>query len=575
MQELAQVDLHERFPRRFVPVHADMGDWSQVEPLFQQLLGRTSGSVDALERWLLDWSELASALEEEKAKRYIAMTTQTDDPVREAAYQVFVEQIEPKTKPLWFALQRAYLQNPYRKLLPMAMYSVMDRMIENDVTLFREESIPLETEETLLTKEYQKITGLMTVSYQRQELTMQQAVKYLEEPDRQVRQQVWELTAARRLQDKDTLDQLFDRMVTLRTQIGRNAGFADYRDYIFRKYRRFDYTPEHCFQYHAGVERAVLPLVRQLHGERRHKLSVDTLRPWDILVDPLNRPPLRPFTTVDELLKGIEEIFRRVDPALGEQFKFMREEQLLDLESRKGKAPGGYQETLQERRWPFIFGNAVGRDDDLRLLLHEGGHAFHALAARELPLIFYRNAPIEFSEVASMGMELLAALHLDVFYTTPEDFKRSYRATLQDAVFTLSWVATIDAFQHWVYTDPDHTREQREQAWRQVYQRFSGLVDYSGYEDARDHLWHRQLHLYVVPFYYIEYGIAQVGALQIWLQSRHNHRAAMERYWQALALGGSKPLPALFEAAGATFRFDYETLAPLMEAVSEELARLD
>lgn len=575
MQRLVEVDPRRSYPRTFVPQHADMGDWSQVEPLFQQLLNRNPASVGAVEQWLLDWSELASALDEEKSKRYIAMTVQTDDPVREAAYQDFVEQVEPKTKPLWFALQQAYLQNPYRKLLPMATYALMDRIIENDVTLFREENVPLETEEALLAKEYQKVTGLMTIVYEGQELTMQQAQKHLEEPDRKARQQVWQLTAARRLQDKHTLDGLYDQMITRRTQIGRNAGFGDYRDYIFRKYRRFDYTSEHCFQYHEGVERAALPLVRQLHEERRRKLGVDTLRPWDLQVDPLNRPPLRPFTTVDELLEGIEEIFRRVDPALGEQFKFMRDEHLLDLESRKGKAPGGYQETLQERRWPFIFGNAVGRDDDLRLLLHEGGHAFHALASRDLPLIFYRNAPIEFAEVASMGMELLATPHLDVFYGNPDEFKRSYRTTLQEAVFTMTWVATIDAFQHWVYAHPDHTRAQRVQAWRQTYDRFAGLVDWTGYEEVRDYQWQRQLHLYVVPFYYIEYGIAQVGALQIWLQSRTNQRAAMERYWQALALGGSKPLPALFEAAGATFRFDYETLAPLMEAVGEELAKLD
>lgn len=575
MQRLIEVDPRRPFPRNFVPQHADMGDWSQVEPLFQQLLTRNPASVPDLEQWLLDWSELASVLDEEKSKRYVAMTTQTDDPVREAAYQEFVEQVEPKTKPQWFALQQAYLHNPYRKLLPMAIYSVMDRIIENDAMLFRQENVPLETEEALLAKEYQKVTGLMTIEYKGAELTLQQAQKYLEEPDRQVRQQVWELTAARRLQDKGTLDRFYDRMVSLRTQIARNASFADFRAYIFRKYRRFDYTPEHCFQYHEGVERAVLPLVRRLHEERRRKLGVQTLRPWDLLVDPLNRPPLRPFTTVDELLAGIEEIFGQVDPALGGQFRFMRDEHLLDLESRKGKAPGGYQEILHERRWPFIFGNAVGRDDDLRLLLHEGGHAFHTLAARDLPLIFYRVAPIEFSEVASMGMELLAAPHLDVFYKNPDEFKRSYRATLQDAVFTLAWVATIDAFQHWVYTHPDHTPDQRVAAWRQTYERFAGLVDWTGYEEARDHQWQRQLHLYEVPFYYIEYGIAQVGALQIWLQSRTNHRAATERYWRALALGGSRPLPALFAAAGASFRFDYETLAPLMEPVGEELARLD
>ena len=301
---------------------------------------------------------------------------------------------------------------------------------------------------------------------------------------------------------------------------------------------------------------------------------MDTLRPWDTLVDPRRRPPLRPFASIDDLVTGIEEVFRRVDPALGDQFRFMWEERLLDLDSRKGKAPGGYQSTLHERRWPFIFANAVGRDDDVRTMLHEGGHAFHQLASREQQLIHYRNAPIEFAEVASMGMELLAAPHLDVFYKNPDDYKRSFRATLEDAVTILPWVATIDAFQHWVYTHPTHTRAQRREAWGQVFRRFATVVDWRGYEEALACAWHRQLHLFLSPFYYIEYGIAETGALQIWTRSRVNHREAVERYWQALWLGGSKPLPQLFEAAGARFRFDYDTLAPLMDAVAEELARI-
>lgn len=574
MQKLMQVDPRRPFPRTFVPQHADMGNWAQIEPLFKQLLARQISSVQDLEQWLFDCSELSGALGEERTRRYIAMTTQTDDPVREKAYQEFVEQIDPKTKPMWHALEVAYLQHPHRKMLPMDRYAIMDRIVENNVALFREENVPLETQEALLAKEYQKVTGAMTVAFEGNELTLQQAAKYLEEPDRRVRQQVWELVAHRRLQDKAPLEDLYDTLVALRTKIATNAGFADYRDYTFKKRRRFDYTPEHCFEFHAGVEQAALPLVRKIYEDRRRKLGVDTLRPWDMQVDPLGRSPLRPFAAADELVKGTEEIFRRVDPALGEQFKFMSEEQLLDLESRKGKAPGGYQSTLQEKRWPFIFMNAVGRDDDVRTLLHEGGHAFHQLAAREEPLIHYRHSPIEFAEVASMGMELLASPHLDVFYKNPEEFRRAYRATLEDAMLIFPWIATIDAFQHWVYTRPTHTRDERMRAWIEIYTRFQPSIDWSGYEEARASLWHRQPHLYTSPFYYIEYGIAETGALQVWMRSRTNHRAAVERYWQALALGGSRALPKLFEAAGAKFRFDYETLAPLMETVAQELDRI-
>jgi len=572
--KLMQVDPRRAFPRQFVPADASMGDWTQIEPLFRQLQARPINSAEELEQWLFDCSELAAALGEERSRRYIAMTTQTDDPVREAAYQEFIEQIDPKVKPYWHALEVAYLHNPYRKRLRTDRYAVMDRIIENNVALFREANIPLETQDALLRQTYQKITGAMTVGYRGEELTLQQAAKFLEEPDRAVRREVWKLVTARRLQDREALEDLYDTMVALRTQIAANAGFANYRDYAFRRRRRFDYTPEDCFQFHAGVERAAVPLVRSILEARRRTLGIDTMRPWDTSVDPRHRPPLRPFATTAELVTGIEQIFRKVDPALGDQFRFMWAEKLLDLDSRKGKAPGGYQDTLHEKRWPFIFGNAVGRDDDIRLMLHEGGHAFHTLAAREQPLIHYRSTPLEFAEVASMAMELLAARHLDVFYRNPEDFKRSYRTTLEDAVTILPWIATIDAFQHWAYTHPAHTRAERRAAWVEIFTRFNPVVDWTGDEEAQAYLWHRQLHLFLSPLYYIEYGIAETGALQIWVHSLSNHREAVERYWRALSLGGSRPLPELFAAAGAEFRFDYETLAPLMDAVAAELARI-
>jgi len=571
---MMQVDPRREFPRRFVPTDAEMGDWTHLEPLFQQLLARTIDTVPELEQWLVDCSELSGAIMEERTRRYIAMTTQTDDPVREQAYNYFVQEIDPKVKPMWHALNVAYLRSPARRELPASRYAVLDRFVENDVALFREENVPLETEEALLAKDYQKVMGAMTITYGGQELTLQQAGKYLEETDRAVRQEVWELVARRRLADRDTIEEIYDKLLTLRARIAQNAGFANYRDYAFKRRRRFDYTPEDCFEFHEGVERAMLPLVRRIYDDRRRKLGVATLRPWDTQVDPLGRPPLRPFSTAEELVRGCAEIFRRVDPALGQQFTFMAEERLLDLESRKGKAPGGYQSTLHERRWPFIFMNAVGRDDDLRTLLHEGGHAFHQLAAREEPLIHYRHSPLEFAEVASMGMELLAAPHLNVFYKDGSEYRRSYRNTLEDAVLIFPWIATIDAFQHWIYTHAGHSREERRRSWLEVYRRFQPSIDWSGYEEELDYYWHRQLHLFTSPFYYIEYGIAETGALQVWRQSRIDHRAAVERYWQALSLGGSRPLPELFEAAGAKFKFDYETLKPLAEAAGEELDRI-
>jgi oligoendopeptidase F len=568
-----QVDLQRTFPRKFVPKDADMGDWSQVEPLFKQLLSRHPASPQELEQWLADYSELAAAYDEEGSSRYIAMTTQTDDPVREAAYQKFVEEIVPKIKPLAQEAEKAYLANPHRKQLAQKRYEVLDRKSANSVAIFREENVPLETQDELLSKDYHKLMGAMTINLNGSELTLQQAAKNLEQPDRALRQKVWEQMAARRLKDKEALEEIYDKLVALRTKMAANAGFANYRDLAFRRRERFDYTPEDCYRFHEGVERAVMPLARKLRARRQKLLKVDTLRPWDLSVDPLNHAPLAPFASTADFVGGIQKIFSRVNPSFGSQFQFMADHALLELENRKGKAPGGYQSTLEERRLPFIFMNAVGRDQDLRTLVHEGGHAFHALAAREEPLVDYRHAPIEFCEVASMGMELLALPHLGEFYKSPEDYKRACHSRLEDLVLLLPAIALGDAFQHWVYTNPTHTRKQRSDTWVDVTTRFTAGVDWTGYEEQRAFHWHAILHFFAIPFYYIDYGIAQLGALQVWLRSRTDYNDAVAQYWNALTLGGSRPLPELFAAAGARFQFDYEILKPLMDAVEEELDR--
>ena len=564
------VDLATTYPRRFVPVDADMGDWAQIEPLGRRLLEGAPDSPGALERWLENISELKAAIGEERTRRYVAMTCQTDDPEREQAYLFFVERIIPKLKPMAHALDEAYLHLPHRQRLP-ARYALLDRVVANRVALFRPANIPLETEEAKLKQQYQKITGAMTVQFRGKEHTLQQMAPYLEETDRAVRREAWELVARRRLEDRDRLEALFEQLLSLRTQIATNAGCADYREFAFRRYERFDYTPADCLRFHEAVEQTVVPLVRRLQARRQTDLGLETLRPWDLDVDPKGRPPLRPFRTGAELVGGVEEIFRRVEPDLGQQFRFMRDRELLDLESRKGKAPGGYQSTMHERRVPFIFMNAVGVDSDLRTLLHEGGHAFHMLAARDEPIIDYREAPMEFCEVASMGMELLAGPHIDVFYPGSDEAHRARRELLERVVFLFPWVATIDAFQHWLYTHPGHSREDRRAAWVRMFTRFVPDVDYRGYQDVLDVLWHRQLHLFLVPFYYIEYGIAEMGALQVWRRSRDDHAAAVRQYREALALGGTRPLPDLFTAAGAEFDLTARTMGPLMRAVEEAL----
>jgi oligoendopeptidase F len=569
-------ELPPHVPRRWVPVGIDLGDWTQLAPLFDQLVQRASGlaNVQALEGWLVDAGELAAAIDEERARRYIAMTCHTDSPEAEQAYLGFVEQVDPPLKPRQFELAQLFLRHPLRSQLPPARYAVLDRSQALQVELFREENVPLETEEAKLSQQYQKLSGSLTVQFRGEEKTLVQMGRYQEEPDRALREEAWRTVAERRLAEAATFDTQFDGLRDLRGTMARNAGFGNYRDYAFRLRGRFDYGPADCERFHEAIEQEVMPLYRQLQAARRHELGVDRLRPWDTAVDPGNRPPLRPFTDTARLETGSQEIFDRLDAGLAADFRLMRDLRLLDLANRKGKAPGGYQYTLNESRVPFIFMNAVGQQRDVETLLHEAGHAFHALAARNEPLSAYREAPIEFCEVASMAMELLAAGELDVFYS-PEDARRARRTHLEGVIGVFPWIATVDAFQHWVYTHPGHTVAERRSAWLALMDRFGGDVDWTGLESVRANLWHRQLHIFIHPFYYVEYGIAQLGALQVWANARRDPAAALKAYQAGLALGGSQPLPQLFERAGCRFDFSRETVRPLLELVRAELDQLN
>jgi oligoendopeptidase F len=585
-------------PREFVPQKIDLDDWPQIAPLFDKLesLAPQCQSAADLERWLLDWSELNAALDEEASRRYIAMTCHTDNAGAEKAYLHFVENIEPHLKPRQFALAKIYIAHPQREKLlaigapgiarqepPAKMpsnarrsggrYEIFDRDTKNQVELFRPENVPLETEEAKASQQYQKLSGSLTVQFRGEEKTLVQMGRYLEEPDRALRQEAWELVANRRLQEAEKFEDIFDQLIQLRQQIAKNAGFENYRDFAFRHRGRFDYSPADCEKFHDAVEKEIMPIVRALHGERRTRLNVEKLRPWDLAVDPLNRPPLKPFAETGEMVSRTQKIFNQLDGELAGGFQTMQDLHLLDLDNHKGKAPGGYQSTLAESRLPFIFMNAVGLQRDVETILHEAGHAFHALATRNEDLYAYRTAPIEFCEVASMSMELLGNEFLEEFYSAT-DAARARRTHLEGVIGVFPWIATVDAFQHWIYTHPNHTRAERSAAWLKLMDRFGGDVDWSGFENARAHLWHRQLHLFQYPFYYIEYGIAQLGALQVWANSKSDKAKALNDYKNSLALGGSRPLPELFSAAGCQFEFSAKTIEPLAKLLREELENL-
>ncbi len=562
-------------PRKFVPQNADLGDWPKIAPLFDQLEQHAPKVKTAaeLEAWLLDWSELNAALDEESSRRYIAMTCHTDNEGAEKAYLHFVENVDPQLKPRQFVLEQLYAAHPLREKLSRERFDVFDRDVKNHVELFRQENVPLETEEAKLSQQYQKLSGSLTVNFRGEEKTLVQMGRYLEEPDRPLRQEAWELVSRRRLQEADKFDDIFDEQIKLRSQIAKNSGFSNYRDYAFRRMGRFDYTPEDCVKFHDAVEKEIVPIARELQKQRRQQLKLDKLRPWDLSVDPLNRPPLKPFVQTDEMVTRTQKIFNRLDTELAGGFQQMQDLKLLDLENRKGKAPGGYQSTLSESRLPFIFMNAVGLQRDVETILHEAGHAFHALATRSEDLYAYRGAPIEFCEVASMSMELLGNEFIEEFYSSP-DAKRARRVHLEGVVGVFPWIATVDAFQHWIYTHPNHSRDDRRKAWLGLMDRFGGDVDWSGFENGRANLWHRQLHIFLHPFYYIEYGIAQLGALQVWANSKTNKARALNDYKKSLELGGSKPLPELFSAAGCELEFSQKTIQPLAKMLKEELSKL-
>ncbi|MFQ5430734.1 MAG: M3 family oligoendopeptidase [Phycisphaerae bacterium] len=569
--ENTQSAAYAAIPRRFLAEDADLGDWPTVERYYQALADRPIASVDALEAWLLDLSELDGWLGEEGSRRYVAMTCQTDDPEREKRYLSFIEEIVPRSKTWSHRLDRKLLECDCHDRLPADRYAVLVRRIKNRVALFREENVPLQTEDEKLRQRYQKLVGGLVARHDGREQTMQQMQRYLQEPDRAVRREAWEKCDEQWASARDEIDAIYDEMVKLRHRIARNAGCADYREYAFRELERFDYTASDCEAFAAAIEDIVVPAARQLADRRKARLGLDTLRPWDMAVDPQARPPLRPFEAVSELVGGCERIFSQVDPDFGAQFAHMRREGLLDLESRKGKAPGGYMMTYEGRRLPFIFMNAVGTQRDIETLLHEGGHAFHAFAARDEPLTALRDAPIEFAEVASMGMELLAGRFLDAFYRA-EEHERAVWDHLAGIVRFFPYMAMIDMLQHWVYTHPNHTREQRRGAWLALNRKYAGWVDYGGYEESLACAWHRKGHPFTVPFYYVEYGIAQLGALGVWLNAKTDYAKAVRDYRAGLALGGTRPLADLFAAANVRLDFTAAALAPAVAEIQRRLA---
>ena len=565
----------KKLPRHYMPKDFVVVDWEGLEPYFKELLERELNSVEELEQWLKDQSEVEAVLNEDACWRQIRMTCDTENKALEEAFNFFCLEIQPHIKPYSDKLNRKLVDHPLTAELDKAKFFTYLRSVRKSIELFREENIPLQAELSVMQQQFGVISAKMTITLHGEEYTLQQAAKFLESPDRAIREEVYRKINDRRLQDREAMNALFDQLVEKRNKEAGNAGFENYRDYRFRELGRFDYTKEDCFAFHEAVRQQVIPLVNIIYQKKKERLGVESLRPWDLEAEPAGIVPLHPFNTPEELIDKTISCFNHLRPFFGDCLKKMQALKHLDLESRKGKAPGGYNCPLAESGAPFIFMNSAGQMHDLTTMVHEGGHAVHSFLAHHLELNGFKEYPMEIAEVASMAMELFSMVEWEVFFENKEDLKRAKEHQLERVITIFPWIAIIDKFQHWIYENPTHIHEERQIAWTGILNEFSdNVVDYSGLENYRMNSWQRQLHLFEVPFYYIEYGIAQLGAIGMWKQFNADREKALDNYCHALELGGTKTLPELFETAGLEFDFRAEKIKGLIEFVGEELIRI-
>jgi oligoendopeptidase F len=559
--------------RNYLPADFVITDWPGLEPHFKELTERKINNAEALEKWLHDVNELEAVVSEDACWRQIRMTCDTANKELEEAFNFFYLEIQPQIQPYSDTLNKKLVNSPFVSSLDQDTYFTYLRNVKKNIELFREASIPIQAEINVLQQQYGQIAGKMMVEIDGKEFTLQQAAKFLEEPDRSKREEVYRKINDRRLVDKDSLDNLFTELVQKRHQVAINAGFENHRDYKFAEMGRFDYTPAQCEQFHEAVAQHVMPLVDEIFIAHREKLQLDTLRPWDTEAEPIGIKPLQPFDGGQDLLKKSIACLNELDPFFADCIRKMESIEHLDLESRKGKAPGGYNMPLAESGAPFIFMNAAGQMSDVTTMVHESGHAVHSFLAHPLALNGFKEYPTEMAEVASMAMELFTMDHWHVFFTDEQDLKRAKRHHLERVITIFPWIATIDKFQHWIYENANHTVQERTEAWMNILNEFSSsAINYSGLMPYRNIGWQRQLHLFEVPFYYIEYGIAQLGAIGMWMQYKQDKEKAISNYTYALSLGGTKTLPELYKAAGLSFDFSPGKIKTLMDFVRQELS---
>lgn len=569
------INIPTRPIRSFISNDLVIDSWSKLEIYFQHLLDASVNSVSELEQWMRNRSELESVMEEDMAWRYIKMNIDTSDKKLAQDFSFWIKEISPKVAPYSHQLNKKVYDSPFLKDLDTDKYFIYLRGLKKSIEIYREENIPLFVEMETKQQEYGAIVAKMSVEIDGESMTMQKAAQFLKDTNRLKRESVFKTINQRRLQDVEALDNLFDDLIALRQKIAKNCGFDNYRDYKFAAMGRFDYTPEDCYDFHDAIAKEIVPIIESFDLSKKQKLKLENYKPWDTGVDPDGNAPLKPFDGGQQLIDKSIKSFARLRPYYGECLEIMKEMKHLDLESKKGKAPGGFNYPLYEIGVPFIYMNAVGSQRDLVTMVHEGGHAIHSFLSRDLDLCDFKSVPSEVAELASMSMELISMDSWDEFYSDEKELQRAKKEQMQKVLEGLPWIAAIDKFQQWIYTT-DHTADQRRQEWKNIMSQLnSSVIDWQGQEDALYNLWQKQLHLYEVPFYYIEYGMAQLGAIAMWRSYKQLGQEALDNYDAALKLGYTKSIGDLYKTAGIEFNFSQEYVNELADFIKKELADLN
>ncbi len=547
-------------------------DWSRLEPYYHDLQTRDL-QPDTLDSWLSDWARLGKLFDESYWRLWVDTTLDTTDTAAEQRFNAFLEDLQTPAKAADQPLRQKLLDSG----LQPAHFAVPLRNLRTEADLFRAENLPLLNREQVLSADYDRIKSLQTVDWDGREQTLVELYPQQLHPDRTLREKAWRLTADRQAADRTAIDALWQQFMAVRGQLATNAGFSNYRDYRWRQLLRLDYTPDDCLRFHDAIEQVIVPLAERIYARKRQQMNLDALRPWDTEVDPLGRPALQPFTTSAELQSRVAHIFEQIDPRLGKYFAAMRHGNMLDLDNRKGKMPSAYCAGFFVQKQPFVFMNVVGTHEDLMTLLHECGHAFHVFQCAHWPWHQQLEIGTEFHEVASNTLELLGAPYLaEAGFYSEADATRARLQHLETLVCFWPYMAVVDAFQHWVYT---HHADATDPAacdaqWRSLWGRFMRGVDWSGLDNILADGWRMKLHIHQVPFYYVDYGLAQLAAVQIWQRSWQDRAQAVADYLHALSLGGTATLPDLYAAAGAKLAFDAPTLQTAADFIEAEMVRL-